>query len=396
MVTAAVVAGAFTLPSALASTDTPDLADITASELAEKVASATPVPVSGTVVMTTRLGLPDLNLAQVQGAGPLDLLGGSSTVRVWSDGDGKARSSLLGDLSEYTVVTDGGSAWTYSSSDDEAVHYAVAPEDQAALDELKASAEELDPAVVGDLPTPQAVAEQALAYADETSEVTVLPATQVAGRDAYQLELSPDSDATLVDRVLVAVDAETSVPLRAQVWSTQDPVTPAVEIAFTDISYDTVDPTVFDFTPPPGATTRDVVVPLPETTTLPEPGSTTKPEGAPGTRVIGTGWESVVELTDVDLQALISGGAAEEDLRTGLEGTFGSESTDQLMTDLLGDSSDRADMTTLDPQALLDQLTTDVPEGQLITSSLLTVLLTDDGRVYAGAVPAETLQALAR
>lgn len=396
VVTAAVVAGAFTLPSALASTDTPDLADITASELAEKVASATPVPVSGTVVMTTRLGLPDLNLAQVQGAGPLDLLGGSSTVRVWSDGDGKARSSLLGDLSEYTVVTDGGSAWTYSSSDDEAVHYAVAPEDQAALDELKASAEELDPAVVGDLPTPQAVAEQALAYADETSEVTVLPATQVAGRDAYQLELSPDSDATLVDRVLVAVDAETSVPLRAQVWSTQDPVTPAVEIAFTDISYDTVDPTVFDFTPPPGATTRDVVVPLPETTTLPEPGSTTKPEGAPGTRVIGTGWESVVELTDVDLQALLSGGSAEEDLRTGLEGTFGSESTDQLMTDLLGDSSERADMTTLDPQALLDQLTTDVPEGQLITSSLLTVLLTDDGRVYAGAVPAETLQALAR
>ena len=396
VVTAAVVAGAFTLSSALASTDTPDLADITASELAERVATAAPVPVSGTVVMTTRLGLPDLNLTQVQGAGPLDLLGGSSTVRVWSDGAGKARSSLLGDLSEYTVVTDGGSAWTYSSSDDEAVRYAVAPEDQAALDELKASAEELDPAVVGDLPTPQAVAEQALAYADETSEVTVGPATQVSGRDAYQVELTPDSDATLVGRVLVAIDAETSVPLRAQVWSTHDPVTPAVEVAFTDISYDAVDPTVFDFTPPPGASTRDVVVPLPETTTLPEPGSATAPEGAPGTRVIGTGWESVVELTDVDLQALLSGDAAEEDLRSGLTGTFGSESTDQLMTDLLGDESDRASMTTLDPQALLDQLTTDVPEGQLITSSLLTVLLTDDGRVYAGAVPAETLQALAR
>lgn len=396
MVTAAVVAGAFALPSALASTDTPDLGEITAGELVDRIAAAEPVPVSGTVVMTTRLGLPDLNLAQVQGAGPLDLLGGSSTVKVWTDGAGKARSSLLGDLSEYTVVTDGGSAWTYSSSDDEAVHYAVAPEDQAALDELSASAKALDPAVVGDLPTPQAVADELLAYADETSEVTVGPATQVAGRDAYQIGLTPDTDKTLVDRVLLAVDAETSVPLRAQVWSTADTVTPAIEIAFTDVSFDAVDSTVFDFTPPPGAATRDVVVPLPDTAALPEPGSQTVPEGAPGTQVIGTGWESVVELTDVDLQALLSGDVPEEDLRSGLEGTFGSESTDQLMTDLLGDESDRADMTTLDPQALLDQLSTTVPEGKLISSTLLTVLITDDGRIYAGAVPAETLQALAR
>ena len=226
--------------------------------------------------------------------------------------------------------------------------------------------------------------------------MTVGPATQVAGRDAYQIGLTPDTDGTLVDRVLLAVDAETSVPLRAQVWSTQDTVTPAVEIAFTDVSFDAVDPTVFDFTPPPGATTRDVVVPLPETTTLPEPGSHDRPRRAP--RHPGDRHRLGVRRRahrrrprDPAVRR-----RPEEDLRSGLEGTFGSESTDELMTDLLGDSSDRADMTTLDPQALLDQLTTDVPEGQLITSSLLTVLLTDDGRIYAGAVPAETLQALAR
>lgn len=397
VVTAGVVAGAFILPSALASSSTPDLDDLTAAELVARIAGAEPVPVSGTVVMTTRLGLPDLSITQIQGAGPLDLLGGSSTMRVWSDGAGSSRTSLLGDLSEYTVVSDGASAWTYSSSDDEAVHYVVDPADQAAFDELKTAVENQDPAVVGDLPTPQSVADQLLAYADETSEVTVGPATEVAGRQAYQIGMSPSTDGSLVDRVLVAVDAETSVPLRAQVWSTQDTVTPAVEITFTDVSFDAADPAVFDFTPPPGATVREVPVSLPDMPTAPAtaPAPGTTPAGLDGVTVSGTGWETVVELSDVDVAALLAGEVPEEELRSGLEGTFGSESTDELMTDLLGEKSEAHSMTELDPQALFDQLTTDVPEGKLITSALLTVLVTDDGRVLVGAVPAETLQALA-
>ena len=51
---------------------------------------------------------------------------------------------------------------------------------------------------------------------------------------------------------------------------------------------------------------------------------------------------------------------------------------------------------TLDTSALYGQLTTAVPEGRLLTSALLSVLVTNDGRVLVGAVPAETLQALAR
>ncbi len=45
---------------------------------------------------------------------------------------------------------------------------------------------------------------------------------------------------------------------------------------------------------------------------------------------------------------------------------------------------------------LLDQLTARVPEGRLLTSALVSVLLTDDGRALAGAVPAEVLREQAR
>jgi hypothetical protein len=52
-------------------------------------------------------------------------------------------------------------------------------------------------------------------------------------------------------------------------------------------------------------------------------------------------------------------------------------------------------MPDLDTTALYDQLTTEVPEGRLLSSSLLSVLVTTDGRVLVGAVPAETLRGMA-
>jgi len=44
---------------------------------------------------------------------------------------------------------------------------------------------------------------------------------------------------------------------------------------------------------------------------------------------------------------------------------------------------------------LLDQLATPVPGGRVVSSALLSVLLLDDGRVLAGAVPAARLVELA-
>ena len=49
----------------------------------------------------------------------------------------------------------------------------------------------------------------------------------------------------------------------------------------------------------------------------------------------------------------------------------------------------------VDPAEALGQLTTEVEGGRVFTSALLTVLLTDDGRVLLGSVDAATLQGYA-
>lgn len=384
---ATVVGAAFLVPPLVASAQTADLPDTTPEELVAAVATAEPQALSGTVVYTARLGLPELPLAAETGADPVDLLGGSSTLRVWTDGEGRGRVALLGAMSEYSVVRDGPEAWTYSSRNEEAVHYTLDEAGLARWQELEAEG----PAVRGDLPTPAGLADSALAHARRFSTVALAAETTVAGRDAYQLVVTPKSDATLVGRIVVAVDAETSTPLRVQVYSVRDSVEPALEVGFTDVTFATPDDAVLTFSPPAGAAVRDVVVALPEHEASVDP--TAPPEGV---SVTGTGWETVVEVAGVDVAALTAGDpSAMADLADRTP-TIGSE-TGQDFLEQFGpqDGSGPPSMAGLDAAALLDQLTDEVPEGTLLSSTLFSVLFTDDGRVLVGAVPAETLRAMA-
>jgi hypothetical protein len=84
----------------------------------------------------------------------------------------------------------------------------------------------------------------------------------VAGRPAYPLVLSPTSTLTLVGHIAVAIDAETRLPLRFQVFPRGGDGA-AIEAGFTSVSFDPIDPSMFSFTPPPGTTVRqaaDVIV----------------------------------------------------------------------------------------------------------------------------------------
>ena len=400
-----VVVGAFVTPPLIASAGDDGLPDVTPEQLLASVVAAEPSPLSGTVVYTARLGLPDLPFGEVGGADPIALLGGSSTMRVWSDGGDSSRIALLGAMSEYSVVRDGAEAWTYSSADDEVVHYALSPQDQARYDDLAAELEAgPSPEVAGDLPTPQEAARAALEHADETSIVSIDGQTTVAGRGAYLLVVTPRSTGTLVARIVVAVDAETSAPLRVQVWSTLDTATPALEVGFTDVAFAAPDPAVLEFSAPAGATVRDVVVPLPPESELPDEQDMAALEdlkGAPatppeGVTVTGTGWETVVELSGLDMMSLIAGDPAALATVPGGEPAFGSESAQGLIEEFRGDDDGSGSHSMdLDTVALYAQLTTRVPEGSLLSSSLLSILVTDDGRVLIGAVPAETLRAMA-
>lgn len=389
-VVAVAVAAAVGVP-ALASPGDADLPQVSAQDLLSRVAEAGPTPVQGTVVYTARLGLPELP-AEMTGADPLNLLGGSSTLRLWSDGAERSRVSLLGATSEYSVVHDGAQAWTYSSTDDAVTHYTLDPADVARYQALADRAT----APGADLPTPEAAAAQVLALAERDADVTVDSPTTVAGRDAYQLVVSPTDDGTLVSRVVVAVDAATAQPLRVQTWSTADDAAPSLEVGFTDVAFTAPDDSVLAFSAPAGATTDEVVVPLPDTPDLPDgaqPGAPALPDGV---AVAGSGWSTVVTLSDVDVAGLVGGDAASLATVPGAERVLGSEEAQDLVQQFVpSDAEGNPGRPSLDTTALYDQLTTAVPEGRLLSSTLLSVLITDDGRVLVGAVPADALRAAA-
>jgi outer membrane lipoprotein-sorting protein len=397
-VVAVVVAAAVGVP-ALASADGSTLPDVTAAELAERVAQADAVPVQGTVVYTARLGLPELPVSEMTGADPLNLLSGSSTLRVWSDGGERSRVALLGTTSEYSVVSDGPEAWTYSSTDDAVTHYTLDAADRARYDALAEDARAgVAPTAGADLPTPQEAAQQALAQVEEHADVTTDSPVTIAGRDAYQLVVSPTDAGTLVDRVVVAVDAETSAPLRVQVWSVQDVEAPALEVGFTDVSFTAPDESVLTFSAPADAETTEQVVPLPQVpadhaTPPSDPSAVEPPEGV---TVTSEGWSRVVTLTGLDVAGLVGGDAAALATVPGADRVIGSEAAQDLVQEFVpSDESGNPGRPELDTTALYEQLTTAVPEGRLLSSALLSVLITDDGRVLVGAVPGDTLRAAA-
>lgn len=390
-VVAVAVAAAVGVP-ALASPGDADLPQVTAQDLLSRVAEAGPTPVQGTVVYTARLGLPELP-AEMTGADPLNLLGGSSTLRLWSDGAERSRVSLLGATSEYSVVHDGAQAWTYSSTDDAVTHYTLDPADVA---RYQALADRAAAAPGADLPTPEAAAAQVLALAERDADVTVDSPTTVAGRDAYQLVVSPTDDGTLVSRVVVAVDAATAQPLRVQTWSTADDAAPSLEVGFTDVAFTAPEDSVLAFSAPAGATTEEVVVPLPETADLPDGAAPGAPALPDGVAVAGSGWSTVVTLSDVDVAGLVGGDAASLATVPGADRVLGSEEAQDLVQQFVpSDGEGNPGRPSLDTTALYDQLTTAVPEGRLLSSTLLSVLITDDGRVLVGAVPADALRAAA-
>ncbi|MGN8245917.1 LolA family protein [Cellulomonas soli] len=388
------VAAAFAAPPLLATADDDLQPPADPAELIATVLAAEPTPLSGTVVYTARLGLPELPISEMTGADPINLLSGSSTLRLWTDGADRSRVSLLGTASEYSVVRDGPEAWTYSSADDESVHYSL---DAAGLAAYQAAEQQmtdaLDPTVTGDLPTPQEAATQILERASEHSTVTLGESVRIAGQAAHQLVITPDDAGTLVAKVVVAVDARTSVPLRVQAWGVSDGSAPSLELGFTDVSYAAPADAVLTYSAPAGATTREVVVPLPEHTDAPAVGTTT---GLPeGVAVAGEGWSTIVTASDVDVAGLLAGDPTSNPAGRTLEKSFGSDSAQDLIGEFMPSDEDGGHSMELDTTALYDQLTTAVPEGRLLSSTLLSILVTDDGRVLVGSVPADALRAAA-
>ncbi|HEY6748024.1 MAG TPA: hypothetical protein VI357_20200 [Mycobacteriales bacterium] len=318
----------------------PSLPPKTAGQLLVDLQGAKVDGLSGTVVQDSDLGLPELpqtGSGGQDGASTLtSLLTGSHTLRVWYAGEDKQRVALLGSLGETDVVRNGTDAWLWTSDTNSATHLT--------LPAGKAGADEADKLPAG--VTPQQAAEAALKALDPTTAVTTASTSTVAGRDAYELVLAPKDTRALVGQVRLAVDAKTSVPLRVQVYPRTSSNGPAFQVGFTSVSFDVPGDAQFAFNPPPGARVTEGALP---TGSKPSAGAAAK--ARKGITTVGTGWTTVAVLP-------------------------GPTTTDGALSTFLDQ---------------LQRVSGSWGSGRLMTSTLVSALLTDDGRLIVGMVPPELL-----
>lgn len=339
-----------------------DLPDKTAKEVLLLVSDSTEDSFSGTVEKSAELGLPDIDAALSMAPGgsgapssdesgelvssAIELLSGTHEASVFVSGASNARVQIKDQLAERTAVTNGTDAWYYDSETNVATHVAIPGDLDSSLTEKLDSHSD-------DMLTPPEFADRLLTELEPTTDVSVGTDARVAGRTVYELILTPKVSGTLAESVAIAVDSETGLPLQVTVTASGQEE-PAFQVGFTSI--DLADPPadLFSYAPGDGVTVEEREFP-----SAPDDSQDTEPKTEPRTDATepvttGTGWETIVEIP---ASAETAGG--------------------------FGDNP------------ILDQLTTKVDGGRVLETSLLTVFLTDDGRVFAGSVTVDRLQAAA-
>ncbi|MFJ6666114.1 outer membrane lipoprotein carrier protein LolA [Streptomyces sp. NPDC091383] len=365
-----VAAATIGLVPALADSGDPDLPKVTAQQLINKIAQSDVQQLSGTVKISTDLGLPDLGglenslasgMGQGSGAGSgsaadpssrlTELASGTHTLRVAADGPDRQKLSLLEQGAEYSVIHNGKDVWGYDSKSDQVSHGTASA---AGKDRAEPPA------------TPKDFAQQALKAVDDTTSVTVDGTAQVAGRDAYKLLIKPRQSGTTVGAISIAVDAKTGMPLKFTLTPRSGGAA-VLDAGFTQVSFARPAAATFAFTPPKGAKVTERQDGA--GTEAGRPGLGKGLEGTDGAKglegaesapkVIGKGWTSIATV-DTGAKGGLPTGAKGGDLG-GFLGSLG------------------------------DKVSGKFGKGTVFTTRLVNVLMTDDGKVYAGAVTKDAL-----
>lgn len=376
----AVVAGAAGLAPSLASAS-PGLPAVSAQQLLTKIADSKTDAFSGTVSLSTDLGLPQL--PDLSGtANPFSLLSGTHTLEVAANGPEKQRIALLDTLSEYDIIHNGSNLWTYDSETNSVQEgTAEAPSAGTGNDARK---DQRYPTL-----SPQAAAQQLLAGLSPTTQVSVGTPRTVAGRSAYLLVLTPKQQGSLIGQAEISVDSATGTPLGVALYPVGSSAA-LFDVSFTSVSLSAPPASRFDFTPPKGAT----VTPLggdAKTGSKTGSGDKAAPKQADlDPEVLGSSWLSVVELHNVDLtqlqQAVSSAGSA------ATKGSGDASTSDGGSSQLLaGGISGYLDTLLGGGTAVSGKF----GSGKVFTTNVVSVLITNDGRVFVGAVTPKALEAAA-
>ena len=404
----AVIAAGSVVPSLVGSAGAspPDLPPLTPAELLAKARTAQVTALSGTIQLTSNLGLPSLDSLTALGGGGSStsiaaLLAGKHSVQVWIDGTDHARIATVAPLAETNWIRNGSDLWSYDSSTLTTTHATIKAGATDTTDTKDATTGGTDTATTDptdtatteptatdatgvSLPdpahdTPIQFAQQLLANVTPSTDVTVDVNARIDSRPVYQLVLTPHAATSTVQDVTIAIDAATGLPLDVRITAKSGGT--ALELGFTHISFDVPSASTFDFTPPPGSKLVEAANPTdllsvggdthgdhhrrdnapaattPAADTTATTGASTGLPGDPASalgnaKVLGSDWSSV---------AVVSGSSVSSQL----DAFIGSAKRVPVGTET----------------------------ARLVTTRLFNVLVFDDGRIAIGAVTADALAA---
>ncbi len=335
---------------------TPSLPSRTPAQLLAAVAGqSAPMPaLTGTVVETAALGLPDLPV----GGDPTSLqslLTGSHTIRVWYSDPQHIRLAIPGQLSETDLIRNGQDVWVWSSVQNRATRLRLPARSAAELAPVQTPQTTL---------TPQQAARAVLAAVGPTTTVRVASNVTVAGEAAYELVLAPKDGRSLIGQVRIAVGARRNVPLRVQVFR-RGSGTAAFQTGFTSIAFTHPAAANFVFTPPAGAKVVQESSPPGHGQAGSKDmrdirGRTSK---AAAESVLGQGWLAVAVLPAISTANGKAGGSHDSAASGELNALIGAAS----------------------------RVSGSWGSGRLLRTTLVSVLLTSDGKLLIGAVTPDVL-----
>ncbi len=189
--------------------------------------------ISADVSFTNRL----IDTAEIQGTDPL-LSGGQG--HVWISSTGQFRLELYGNNGDPAVVVNKNSWWV-SDPMTSTVYKGTLSSQSGAKQEPKSGKAQT-------LPTISQIQTDLNQLAQHLNVSGAIP-TDVGGQPTYTVKLTPKQRGGLIGGLQLAWDALRGVPLRFAVYARGDS-TPVLELAATNVTYGSVDPSVFKLSPP--------------------------------------------------------------------------------------------------------------------------------------------------